>query len=111
MYVQTVIFELAGMSEGEYLDIANEVAPQYSGMPGLLAKLWLDKSDQGTYGAVYFWEDQESMERYCRSDLFEGSNPGFTNVVSDGAAVLENLTRSTQPVLEVVQGRQHARQG
>lgn len=111
MYVQTVSFGLEGASESEYLDIANEVASRYSSMPGLLAKLWLDKSDDGTYGAVYFWEDKESMERYCRSDLFEGTNPAFSDVQSHGSAVLENLTRTTQPVLEVLQARQQARQG
>lgn len=111
MYVQTVIFDLADTSESEYLDIANQVVAEYSAMPGLLAKLWLDKSEEGSYGAVYFWEDQESMQRYCRSDLFEGSNPGFTNVRSNGAPVLENLTRSTQPVLEVVKPRQPAGRG
>lgn len=108
MFVQTVRFGLNETSESEYLDIANEVAPQYSSIPGLLAKLWLDKAEDGAYGAVYFWEDQESMERYCRGDLFEGSNPGFAGVVSNGAPVLENLTRSTQPVLEVLPARQRA---
>lgn len=111
MYVQTVRFGLNDTSESEYLDIANQVAPEYSGIPGLLAKLWLDKSEDGTYGAVYFWEDQESMERYCRSALFEGSNPGFSNVVANGAPVLENLTRSTQPVLEVLPTREPAGRG
>lgn len=104
MQVQTVIYELDGISEDEYLDLAARLAPRYASMPGLQAKLWLENAAENTYGAVYFWEDEESMERYRRSDLFEGANPVFDNVISEGFSVLQNLTRATQPVLEVLRG-------
>ncbi len=104
MYLQVVTYSL-GMSESEYLDIANEVAPRFSGMAGLQAKIWLEDVDQGRYGAVYLWEDRESMERFLRSDLFEGTNPDFVDVQSEGFGILENLTAQTQPVLELVESR------
>ena len=104
MYVQVVTYAL-GSSEGEYLDIANEVAPRFSGMPGLQAKIWLEDVDQGRYGAVYLWEDRESMERFLRSDLFEGTNPDFLDVESEGFGILENLTAQTQPVIELIETR------
>ncbi|HEX2047121.1 MAG TPA: YdhR family protein [Acidimicrobiales bacterium] len=107
MYVQVVTYSL-GMSEREYLDVANEVAPRFSGMSGLQAKIWLEDPDQGRYGAVYLWEDRDSMERFLRSDLFEGTNPDFVDVQSEGFDILENLTAQTQPVLELVQGRRPA---
>jgi heme-degrading monooxygenase HmoA len=105
MYVQVVTYALDGMAEGEYLDVANELAPSFSNIPGLNAKIWLDDPDRGRYGAVYFWEDKESMERFLRSDLFEGTNTDFTDVESEGFAILENLTAQTQPVLEVIEAR------
>ena len=105
MYVQVVTYALEGMQESEYLDISNELAPSFANIPGLQAKIWLDDPDRGRYGAVYFWDDKESMERFVRSNLFEGTNTAFTEVESEGFAILENLTAQTQPVLDIVETR------
>ncbi len=103
MYLQVVTYGLAGIGESEYLDVANSVAPRFSGMPGLLAKLWLGNTDDGRYGAVYLWDDREAMERFVRSDLFEAFNPEFDDVAVEDFDVLENLTAVTQPVLQVLE--------
>lgn len=105
MFVQVVTYALEGIDEGEYLDISNELAPSFSNIPGLQAKIWLDDRDRDRYGAVYFWDDKESMERFLRSNLFEGTSGEFTEVESEGFAILENLTAQTQPVLDVVATR------
>jgi hypothetical protein len=105
MYVQVVTYGLGGMSESEYLDVANDLALRFSGTGGLQAKIWLEDPDRGRYGAIYFWDDRESMERFLRSDLSEASNPDFRDVESEGFAILENLTAQTQPALEVIQPR------
>jgi hypothetical protein len=105
MYMQVVTYALDGMPESDYLDLANELAPSFSGIPGLQAKIWLDDPDRGRYGAVYFWDDKASMERFLHSNLFEGTNPEFIDVDSEGFAVLENLTAQTQPGLEVIESR------
>ncbi len=103
MYVQVVTYGLAGIHESEYLDVANDVAPRFAGMSGLLSKLWLGNTEEGRYGAVYFWEDRESMERFLRSDLFEAFNPEFADVSVEDFDVLENLTAVTQPVLQILE--------
>ena len=103
MYVQVVTYGLAGISEDDYFDVANSVAPRFSGMSGLLAKLWLGNTEEGRYGAVYLWEDREAMERFVRSDLFEAFNPEFEDVAAEDFDVLENLTAVTQPVLQVLE--------
>jgi heme-degrading monooxygenase HmoA len=105
MHVQVVTYALEGIQEREYLDISNELAPSFSNVPGLQAKIWLDDPERGRYGAVYFWDDKESMDRFLRSNLFEGTNTEFTDVESEGFAILENLTAQTQPVLDIVQTR------
>ena len=97
MHVQIVTFGLDGMPEGEYIDVATRLAPRFAALPGLLAKVWLESPDGGTYGGIYFWEDQEAMERFLASDLFEGTHPAFTDLDSSEFAVLGNLTRATQP--------------
>jgi heme-degrading monooxygenase HmoA len=103
MYVQVVTYGLAGIGEAEYLDVANRVAPRFSGMSGLLAKLWLGNTEENRYGAVYLWEDREAMERFVRSDLFEAFNPDFDDVAVEDFNVLENLTAVTQPVLQLLE--------
>jgi heme-degrading monooxygenase HmoA len=102
MHVQVVTYGLAGISEREYLDVASDVASRFAAMPGLQAKIWLEDPDRGRYGAIYFWDDRESMERFRASDLFETTNPDFVDVYSAGFEVLENLTTQTQPVLELL---------
>ncbi|MDP8975313.1 MAG: YdhR family protein [Actinomycetota bacterium] len=103
MYVQIVSYNLNGVSEQDYIDIAHQVAPQFSAMAGLQAKVWLHNEDSNAYGAVYFWDDRESQERFVASDLFEATYPGFANVASEGYEVFEHLTRATQPVLEILE--------
>lgn len=103
MYVQVVTYGLGGIDESEYLDVANDLAPRFSGTPGLQAKIWLEDPQHGRYGAIYFWDHRESMERFLRSDLFEATNPDFVEVESEGFGILENLTAQTQPALEVVE--------
>ncbi|MDP8938058.1 MAG: YdhR family protein, partial [Actinomycetota bacterium] len=103
MHVQIVTFNLGRMSEGEYIDVASRLAPRFAGLPGLLAKVWLESPESGVYGAIYLWDDVEAMDRFLATDLFEGTNAAFTNLTVDDFSVLENLTRATQPVLTLVE--------
>lgn len=105
MHVQVVTYGLGGIDESTYLDTAHELTARFSGTPGLQAKIWLEDPEHGRYGALYFWDDRESMERFLRSDLFEATNPDFDEVQSEGFDILENLTAQTQPVLDVVPPR------
>jgi heme-degrading monooxygenase HmoA len=103
MYVQLITFNLEGIDEEEYLDTAHRLAARIADQPGLLAKLWLENEGGNRYGGVYFWDDLESMERFSRSDLFEGRVPEFSNLSVEEFGVLENLTALTQPMLEVLE--------
>ncbi len=105
MFVQVVSYSLEGISEDAYLDVANGLAPRYAGIPGLLAKIWLENPGGNRYGAVYFWEDAESMERFAGTDLFEGRTPEFADLRIEEFRALENLTAVTQPGLEILQPR------
>ena len=111
MHVQIVTYQLNGISEEEYIDVAHDLAPRFASLPGLQAKVWLESPETETYGAVYFWDDEESMERYMASDLFEATNPDFDEVTSDWFSVLENLTEATQPVLEILHRARTAPKG
>lgn len=102
MHVQIVTFTLGNLTEEDYLDSANEVAARFSSQGGLTAKVWLERPEEGTYGALYLWRDKEAMEQFLRSGLYEGNNSELQDVRSQDFAVLNNLTRKTQPELELI---------
>lgn len=103
MFVQVVAYSLEGITEEEYLDVANQLAARVAALPGLQAKLWLENPGANRYGAIYFWDDLESMERFGESDLFEGHVPEFVSFRAEEFSVLENLTAMTQPMLEIME--------
>ena len=102
MHVQTVTFSLGNLSQDDYLSSASAAAADFSSQGGLMSKVWLDRPEDDTYGAVYFWRDREAMERFLRSPLYEGNNSELRDVVSQDFEVLKNLTKKTQPELELI---------
>jgi heme-degrading monooxygenase HmoA len=84
MHIQVVNFNLKDMTDAEFRAMANEVAPAFASVPGLLGKLWLADAGKNTYGGVYIWQDAAAMHAYLASDLGKGvaGNPNFANLTS-----------------------------
>jgi heme-degrading monooxygenase HmoA len=97
MHVQIVNFNLKDMTDAGFRSMANEVAPAFASVPGLLSKVWLADVDKNTYGAVYFWQDAAAMQAYLASDLGKGvvGNPNFANLISRDFEVLSGPTTSS----------------
>lgn len=106
MHVQIIQFTLKDMDEEGYRAACAQMAPAFAELPGLLAKVWLADPDSGTYGGVYLFEDRAAMEGYAASELFRtvATFPHFEGIVSRDFAVYEDLTRTTQPGLELLAG-------
>lgn len=103
MHVQVLTYDRGMMGEQEYIDFAHEIAPRVATVPGLLAAVWFDGAETGSYGGLFFWDDHPSMERFTESPLFQDAFvEQFGDVFSTHADVLENVTRVTQPFLEIV---------
>lgn len=102
MHVQVVTYEAGIMGEQEYIDLAHEIAPRIATVPGLMAAVWLDGSQTGTYGGVFFWDDDASMDRFTSGPLFAAMVEQFGDVLVADAGVLENVTRQTQPALQII---------
>ena len=98
MHVQIINFQLKDLGEEEYSGIANEVAPAFADVPGLLSKVWLANPTTGTYGGVYFWSDREAMEEFAKTELFNtvATHPNLANITSTDFAVMDEPTKVTR---------------
>ena len=94
MHIQIVNFNLKDMTDAAFRSMANEVAPAFASVPGLLGKIWLADADKNTYGAVYIWQDAAAMRAYLASDLGKGvvGNPNFANFTSRDFEMLSGPT-------------------
>ena len=57
------------LSEDELMARANERAPRFRELPGLVQKYYVKLGEEGSYGGVYFWDSIESMKTFRESQL------------------------------------------
>ena len=101
MQVQIVNFNLKDMTDAEFRSMANEVAPAFASVPGLIGKIWLADAGKDTYkdtyGGVYIWQDAAAKQAYLASDLGQGvtGNPNFANLTSRDLTIvrIDGLSR------------------
>jgi len=104
VHIQIINFHLKGISEEEYRRQCEIIAPALANLPGLVSKVWLTNSETNTYGGVYVWRDRQTMEDYKKTDIYKGmaANPNFESVTVRDFVVLENPTRVTRGLEEIV---------
>ena len=97
MHVLIVNFNLKDKTDAGFRSMANEVAPAFASVPGLLGKIWLADVGKNTYGGVYIWQDAAAMQAYLASDLGQGvmGNPHFGDLTSRDFEVLSGPTASS----------------
>ncbi len=98
MHIQIINFQLKDLSEDDYINVCEQVAPSFAAVPGLISKVFLADRQSGTYGGVYTWRDRAAMESFAGSDLFAAvaSNPNLSGLSSRDFAVLEGPTAVTR---------------
>ena len=52
-YIQVINFNLEGITRDDFMGVADEVAPNFAQLPGLISKAWLSDEANNTYGGVY----------------------------------------------------------
>jgi len=99
--IQIVRFRLAGISEAQYGEHAELVAPRFRHLPGLVSKVWLANADANTFGGLYTWRDRAALEQYRASDTYAQltSNPHFIELSDRAFTILLNPTQVTAPAL------------
>ena len=97
-YIQVVNFNLEGITHDDFMGVANEVAPNFAKLPGLISKVWLSDKASNTYGGVYSWDSQEACVAYRGGELYAGAlanNPSFVNLSDNGFSVLDGPSKVT----------------
>ena len=98
MVIQVVNFNLEGITHDDFMGVANDVAPNFAPLPGLISKVWLSDEENNTYGGVYSWESQETCKAYRSGELYAGAlanNPNFVNLSDKGFGVLKGPSKIT----------------
>ena len=98
MHVQIVTFHLEAMSDREYREVCDGLAPAFAALTGLVSKTWLADVPSNTYGGVYTWRDRQAMQAFADTDLFKGfvADPHFSDITARDFAVLDGPTDVTQ---------------
>lgn len=97
MHIMVVTFNLAGLDDATYRQVAAELAPQFAQVPGLISKTWLADEASNTYGGVYFFPDAASLQRYLESEFVTGmrANPALANLTVRTFGTVEAATAIT----------------
>jgi hypothetical protein len=99
MHIRIVTFGL-NIPADDYTALASDVAPAFTGWPGLLGKWWLGDTASGTYGGVYLFASAEDADRSRNTDLFAGmvANPALCDVTVREFDLLDAPTAVTAPL-------------
>lgn len=103
MHVQIVTYRVEDVSDAEFIEANREFAAAMASVPGLLAKIWL-RQPGGRYGGVYLWRDREAYEAFLASELWQEvlADTSMLDVDATDHEVMEELTRATQPGVQIV---------
>ena len=106
MHVQMVTYRLSddAVSDNDFVAANEEFAQMMTAVPGLLAKIWLKNAGENVYGGIYLWRDREAYDSFVASELWASvlGDDSVSDLESRDFAVMEELTRSTQPLLQMV---------
>lgn len=99
MHIQIVNLNLQDLSDSDYREACDGLAPVFADVPGLISKVWLADEATNTYGGIYTWVDRAAMEAFASTDLFKAiaANPNFVGITSRDFSVLAGPTAVTQP--------------
>jgi len=101
--IQVVNFHLKDLSDAEYRNVCDGLAPELALVPGLISKVWLADETSNTYGGVYTWVDRQAMDAFARSDFFQAfaTNPNFANITSSVFGILEGPSQVTRASIAI----------
>ncbi len=97
MQILIASFKLSGIGHDEMAQVAEQFAPVFKDqIPGLYEKVFLSDPESGTYGGVYKFQDQASLDAYMASDVWQGlgADGRFVDFTVNTFGVFEGATRT-----------------
>jgi hypothetical protein len=93
-------------SQEQFTAATADHAPLFAQLDGLLAKIWIADPESGTKGGIYLFADRTALDAYLESDVFQSilAEPSFEATSWRSYQVLDELTASTQPGIQIVGG-------
>ncbi len=59
----------SSLSEEEVMAVAEERAPQFRAIPGLMQKYYVKLDQPNQYGGIYIWDSRESLMAFRETEL------------------------------------------
>lgn len=82
-----VNYELKDMSLEAHSELGSEVVSNFSPgkIDGLIGKTFIGNVDNGVFGGVYYFKNQNDLNNYLNSDLWKGivTHPNLVNFKTD----------------------------
>jgi heme-degrading monooxygenase HmoA len=94
--VVSIVRFKSGLSDDDVQARFEERADQYRRVPGLVEKIYLRFRDSGEFGAVYVWEDEESMTAFRATELAR-SIPDAYQVEGESRVELADVCLTVEP--------------
>jgi hypothetical protein len=79
------------LSLDELLEIAQDRAPQFEAIPGLVQKYYIKLESPGEYGGVYIWDSVESLNEFKGSELAASISKAYKAIESPSIEIVEIL--------------------
>jgi hypothetical protein len=98
VHIQIVNLNLTNLSDSDYRQACDGLAPVFADVPGLISKIWPADEATSTYGGIDTWFDRAAMMAFASIDLFKAlaANPNFVEITSRGFSVLVGPTSVTR---------------
>jgi hypothetical protein len=100
MHCQVVNFQLDGVSDAQFREMCDQLAPTWAAIPGMVSKVWLANAEENRYGGVYLWRDRAAMDDFVRGDLFRmvASHPNLKGVTAADYGIMDGPTALTHGI-------------
>lgn len=70
MHALLVTHALAGVTYAEHAELAEQLAPAFEAVPGLVSLMRLENAELNRYGGLYLFDARGSFDRFVASELY-----------------------------------------
>jgi hypothetical protein len=89
MHALVVTHRLAAVTPVEHAELAQQLAPAFDAIPGLVSRTPLENRDSGCFGAFFVFESKGAFDCFVASELYAATygGPGATAVTASDFSI------------------------